>query len=122
MEIQGFELGFDMNRDIIIVDVLGTPDECRFTLDGMHVSKELARIHYRGTEWAKEIDEAKKKEKFEWKKLVKTQPEKLPEQIETLISQLYQSFCNEITEHDWFESPPLRDILSELKEIMSQDQ
>ena len=41
------EYGFDENRKLILLDVLGTPDECRFTYDGIPVSKEVTRIYYR---------------------------------------------------------------------------
>ena len=37
------ELAFDENRKLMIVDVVGTLDECRFTYGGVHVSKEVAR-------------------------------------------------------------------------------
>jgi len=36
------EFGFDEERNLIVVDVLGTLDECRFTFEGMPVSKEIA--------------------------------------------------------------------------------
>src|SRR3990170_4535282 len=37
------ELSFDSQRRLMVIDVIGTLDECRFTLDGFHVSKEIAR-------------------------------------------------------------------------------
>ena len=36
------ELAFDDKRKLMLVDVLGTLDECRFTFGGVHVSKEVA--------------------------------------------------------------------------------
>ena len=57
------EVGFDMERRLVVVDVLGTLDECRFTYDGLPVSKELARIYYRNTEWYTAVNEAKKKDR-----------------------------------------------------------
>ena len=42
-----FEFGIDEKGKLIAVDVLGTPDECRFTSNGIPVSKEVARIWYR---------------------------------------------------------------------------
>jgi phosphoribosylaminoimidazole-succinocarboxamide synthase len=33
------EFSFDENRRLMLVDVLGTPDECRFEYRGMPVSK-----------------------------------------------------------------------------------
>ena len=44
------ELAFDENRKLMIVDVVGTLDECRFTYEGVHVSKEVARQFYKKTQ------------------------------------------------------------------------
>jgi phosphoribosylaminoimidazole-succinocarboxamide synthase len=109
------EFGFDENRELILVDVLGTPDECRFTSDDIPVSKEAARIFYRKTSWFEEVEAAKKKDRVNWKTLVTTPPPPLNKQLDMLFSQLYQAFCNEVTHRDWFEVPPLRSILQELK-------
>ncbi|MEO0260619.1 MAG: phosphoribosylaminoimidazolesuccinocarboxamide synthase, partial [candidate division WOR-3 bacterium] len=54
-----FEFGFDENRNIILVDAVGTLDECRFTYKNIPVSKEIARIYYRKSSWFKEVEEAK---------------------------------------------------------------
>ena len=37
------ELAFNSERQLMVVDVVGTLDECRFTYGGVHVSKEVAR-------------------------------------------------------------------------------
>lgn len=110
------EFGFDEERNLILLDVLGTPDECRFTYDGMPVSKEVARIFYRSTPWYGEVEKAKKLDRVNWKELVKAEPPQLPKRFEELVSMLYQACCNEITKRRWFATPPLRDILSEIKE------
>ncbi|MEM2812371.1 MAG: phosphoribosylaminoimidazolesuccinocarboxamide synthase, partial [Candidatus Bathyarchaeia archaeon] len=55
------ELAFDPERRLMVVDVVGTLDECRFTYRGLHVSKEVARMYYRRTDWAKEVEEAKRR-------------------------------------------------------------
>lgn len=110
-----FEFGMDENLKMIVVDVLGTPDECRFTYDGIPVSKEIARIWYRKSEWYNRVEEAKKKEKIEWKKHVSQGPDPLPPRLAELISHLYLSFCNELTGRKWFDAPQLKAILSELK-------
>lgn len=112
------ELGFDEDRNLMLVDVLGTPDECRFTFEDMPVSKEVARIFYRNTDWCKEVEEAKKKDRVGWKKLVRATPPSLPNRLEELISLLYQACCNEITRKRWFATPPLREILLETKEVL----
>jgi phosphoribosylaminoimidazole-succinocarboxamide synthase len=109
------ELAFDPSRRLMVVDAVGTLDECRFTYDGLHVSKEIARQYYRKTEWYKEVEEAKKKAEKEgisdWKKLVKTQPSKLDSTLETMISQLYMAAANEMTNHKLFDVSKLADIV-----------
>ncbi|MFQ6055317.1 MAG: phosphoribosylaminoimidazolesuccinocarboxamide synthase [Methanosarcinales archaeon] len=112
------EFGFEEDRNLIVVDVLGTPDECRFTLEGMPVSKEVARIFYRNTEWYKEVESAKKRDRLRWKELVKSAPPPLPPRLEVLISLLYQACANEITNRKWFETRPLKEIMLEIKEMI----
>lgn len=109
------EFGFDENRNLVLVDAVGTLDECRFTYNGLPVSKEIARIYYRKTEWFKKIEEAKANNKIEWKKYVDIMPPKLPEELFILISQVYRSYANELTGRKWFNVPPLKEILSKIK-------
>ncbi len=111
------EFGFDENCQPILVDVLGTPDECRFTFQGIPVSKEAARIYYRKTSWYKEVEAAKSKDNVLWKELVSSPPP-LPEKLDQLISQLYMSFCNELTGLSWFDTPSLREVLRELQKVL----
>jgi phosphoribosylaminoimidazole-succinocarboxamide synthase len=110
-----FEFGMDAQGDIMVVDVLGTPDECRFLFDGFHISKEFARRWYRKTEWFTEIEKAKKMGGSDWKSLVKVQPPPLPAEIKKLISQMYLSVTNELTGKRVFDSPPLKKVIKELK-------
>ncbi|HOK57080.1 MAG TPA: phosphoribosylaminoimidazolesuccinocarboxamide synthase [bacterium] len=112
------EFGFDENRNLILVDAVGTLDECRFTYNGIPVSKEIARIYYRKTEWYKKVEEAKKKNKIEWKKYVDIEPPNLPEELFKTISDIYRSYTNEITEKKWFDVPPLKEILSKIKKYI----
>ena len=113
------EYGFDEKRQLILVDILGTPDECRFTYKTIPVSKEVARIHYRKTDWYQTVEKAKKEDRANWKKMVTSAPPKLPPQLFKLISQLYQSTCNQITQREWFATPPLPDILIEIEEQLN---
>jgi len=115
------ELAFDPLRRLMIVDVVGTLDECRFTYNGLHVSKEIARIYYRRTEWAKEVEEAKKKAKEQgienWKRLVKTVPPKLDAKLKMLISQMYMSVANETTGKTLFDAPKLAEVMRNFQSI-----
>lgn len=112
------EFGFDEDRNLIVVDAVGTLDECRFTYDGIPVSKEIARIFYRKTEWFKIIEEAKKKDKIEWKKHVEMNPPSLPNQLISLISAMYKSYVNELTGKKWFEVPSLKEIIFLIKKFL----
>jgi phosphoribosylaminoimidazole-succinocarboxamide synthase len=75
------ELAFDDRRKLIVVDVVGTLDECRFTYAGFHVSKEIARQFYKKTRWYADVEEAKKTAEAkgikDWRTLCKSQPPKL---------------------------------------------
>jgi phosphoribosylaminoimidazole-succinocarboxamide synthase len=110
------EVGFDLQRKLMLVDVFGTLDECRFTYEGLPVSKEIARIYYRNTDWNAAVDAAKKKDRQNWKEICAVKPEPLTLNLKTLISQVYSACTNEITERMWFkDTPPLKDILAEIK-------
>ncbi|MGQ9618297.1 MAG: phosphoribosylaminoimidazolesuccinocarboxamide synthase [Candidatus Aminicenantia bacterium] len=110
-----FEFGFDEKRNIILVDALGTLDECRFTYGGIPVSKEIARIFYRKTDWFKSVEEAKKIDKINWKKFVKSVPPSLPDELSQSISLVYQAYANELTGREWFPAPSIKEILEKIK-------
>jgi len=113
------ELAFDPERRLMVVDVVGTLDECRFSYDRLHVSKEIARQFYRKTSWFMHVEEAKRKAEKEgiedWKKLVKTQPPRLEITLETIISKLYMTTANELTGRRMFDAPDLPEIVKEYK-------
>ncbi len=113
------EVGFDSERHLMLVDVLGTLDECRFTLDGMPVSKEIARVYYRNTPWYQAVGEAKQADRQNWRSICTLQPEPLPPRLKKLISQAYCAVTNEITGREWFKDvPPLKDLLEEIREYL----
>lgn len=108
------EFGFDRDRNLLVVDILGTPDECRFTYRDIPVSKEFLRKHYLATDWYQEVEAAKKVDAIRWKKLVAAQPPGLPSETVALVSSLYKSCCNEITGRQWFHVPPLESVLKKM--------
>jgi len=112
------ELGFDEDRNFVLVDALGTLDECRFTYEGIPVSKEIARIYYRKTEWFQEVESAKKQDRVNWKQIVKSAPPKLPKELYDSISLIYQSYANELTKKKWFDAPEISKILNRIKELI----
>ncbi len=120
------ELAFDSQRRLIVIDVIGTLDECRFTMDGLHVSKEIARQFYRKTSWYKDIEEAKKTAEAkgikDWKSLANKQPPPLDPRLKTIISQMYMSAANEMTGRRFFESPKLADVVKAYKDWAVEQQ
>jgi len=109
------EFGLDVNKKLLMVDVLGTLDECRFTFKGMPISKEIARLYYRKTLWYKELIDAKKKDELNWKEKVNLSPPPLPARLKELISMAYCAFANEITGRVWFRKiPAMKKILEEI--------
>ena len=113
------ELAFDPAREPIVVDVIGTLDECRFTYGGLHVSKEIARQFYKQTGWYKDIEEAKKEAKQkgveDWKTLCKSQPEKLDPDLTRIIRNVYTSTANEFIGSKIFDSPKLAEVMKQYK-------
>ncbi len=59
------EFAFDPVRSLIVVDTLGTLDECRITYNGVEISKEIPRQYYHDFQpaWVAEIARAKKAKK-----------------------------------------------------------
>jgi phosphoribosylaminoimidazole-succinocarboxamide synthase len=119
------ELAFDVARRLMVVDVVGTLDECRFTYHGLHVSKEIARQFYRKTVWYRDVEEAKKRAEAEgvamWKKLCKSRPPKLDSTLKTLISGMYMASANEFTERKLFDVPSLADMVRKYRDYSSLD-
>jgi phosphoribosylaminoimidazole-succinocarboxamide synthase len=113
------EFGFDEERNLIVVDALGTLDECRFTYEQIPISKEIARHYYRKTAWYEEVEKAKKLDPVNWKKLVKENPPPLPSELKTLIENIYLAYCNELTKRSFFSSPPLKELLFALKKFLT---
>jgi phosphoribosylaminoimidazole-succinocarboxamide synthase len=106
----------------MIVDVLGTLDECRFTFDDVHVSKEVARQFYKKTPWYMDLEQAKKdgeaKGVQDWKALSKSQPPKLDPQLKTIIREMYLAVANEMTQTKLFDTPKLPQVIAAYKKYV----
>jgi len=115
------ELAFDEDRKLMVVDVVGTLDECRFTYEGFHVSKEIARQFYKKTPWYADVEEAKKAAEArgvkDWKTLCKSQPPELDPQLKKFIGQMYMAAANELTNRRLFEVPALAKIITKYKKL-----
>ncbi len=114
------EVGFNHDRRLMLVDVLGTLDECRFTYDGLPVSKEIMRIYYRETAWAEAVEEAKDRDRQNWKEVCRLKPEPLPTELKKLVSDVYCSCTNEITGKVWFSGVPSIEVtMQRLKKLLN---
>jgi phosphoribosylaminoimidazole-succinocarboxamide synthase len=113
------ELAFDSERKLLVVDVVGTLDECRFTSDGIHVSKEIARQFYKKTRWYRDVEDAKKTAETQavkdWKALCKSQPPKLDAQLKAIISEMYMAAANEMIERKMFAVSGLADVVKKYR-------
>jgi phosphoribosylaminoimidazole-succinocarboxamide synthase len=116
------ELAFNPERRLMVVDVVGTLDECRFTYEGLHVSKEIARQFYRRTSWFRDVEEAKKRAEAEgvedWKAMCNSSPPKLDPALKTLIGQMYMAVSNEVTERRMFDVPSLAETVKKYREYV----
>jgi len=118
------ELAFDNKRRLMVVDVVGTLDECRFTYDGVHVSKEVARQFYKKTAWYRDVEEAKKTAENsgakDWKALCKSQPPKLDPKLKNIISQMYLAAANELTNRKLFDAPRLAEVIKSYRQHVGE--
>src|SRR4030043_1245439 len=118
------ELAFDDERRLMVVDVVGTLDECRFTYDGVHVSKEVARQFYKKTEWYRDVEEAKKTAETQgakdWKALCKSQPPKLDAPLKAIISEMNMEAANELTDRKLFDAPRLAEVIKSSRQYMGE--
>ena len=99
------EWGISADGRVFLVDAIG-PDELRILKDGVQLSKEFLRGHYRKTTWYQALDRAKSDARAQgisdWKRLVTEAPPALPEDFRELGSQLYQALANHLTGGSWF--------------------
>ena len=109
------EVAFDENRCFMVVDAVGTPDECRFSFGGFEVSKELLRKYYRRTEWYERLKKCKGSEN--WREVV-GEPPRLPAEIKDAVADVYRAFCNEVTGRKLFDAPKLSEVVRRLEEVI----
>lgn len=109
------EVAFDPERRFMVVDVVGTLDECRFTYDRLHVSKEIVRQFYRKTNWYRDVEEAKKRAQAtgvrDWRKLCESSPTKVDPALKIIIREMYMAAANELTSRKLFDAPGLAEVI-----------
>lgn len=81
------ELALDENRNIVLVDSIG-PDELRLSKNGIQLSKEIIRQHYRNSEWYQNLDAVKAKHGSDFKQFIAAPPA-LPKEFKNAVEELY---------------------------------
>lgn len=114
-----FEFALDEKGEIMVVDVVGTPDECRFSWEGLPLSKELLRMYYRATPWYRRLEEAKSRGDGDLHREVGPPPP-LPSRWKETVSLMYQALANAVTGKRWFDVPDLPDVLARVREILKE--
>lgn len=114
------ELAYDDKGNIMLVDVLGTLDECRFLYqtenEQVHVSKQVARDFYKTTSWYDDVmatnDMAKEQGIEDWRSICPSQPKNLPGDFKKIIENMYMATANEMSGNCLFEAPPLQETIN----------
>ncbi len=108
---------------IELADVLGTFDENRFLYQGEQVSKEILRQAYKTLQpdWVTAVDQAKKEAAANnddnWKSYCKQEPQSLPKELITLVSEIYQAGANQYIGTNVFKDiPALDELIPQLRE------
>ena len=115
-----FEWALGADGKLILVDAVG-PDELRILKNGVQLSKEFLRHHYRKSSWYAGLDGAKAqataKAMSDWKRFVEQGPAPLPAPLKELASQIYMSLANRLTGKNWFSQAwPLEEVCTKLEE------
>lgn len=113
-----FEFALDEHRNLLVVDVVGTPDECRFAWNGIPLSKELLRMYYRNTPWYQMLEDAKSRGVEDLRKEVPPPPPLPPVWLQT-VSAMYQALANAVTGRRFFYVPPLAEVLGQIRDLLS---
>ena len=114
-----FEFALDEHRNLMVVDVVGTPDECRFAWEGIPLSKELLRMYYRRTAWFRALEEAKARGVEDLRSAVGPPPP-LPESWKAAVSEMYQALANAVTGRRWFDVPELPEVLDRIRDLLEE--
>jgi len=114
-----FEFALDEHRNLMVVDVMGTPDECRFAWEGIPLSKELLRMYYRQTSWYQALEEAKARGVEDLRSAVGSPPS-LPERWKSAVSEMYQALANAVTGRRWFDVPQLPEVLERIRVLLGE--
>lgn len=109
------ECALDGRGRLMVVDVFGTLDENRFLFDGVHLSKQVLRDHYKTTPWFAELETAKKAgaPKREW-----PAPPGLPKELVKIVSDLYKSTTEAWTGEKVWGAPEIAEVVDSYRKFV----
>lgn len=112
------EFAITPKNEVMLVDVLGTLDEDRFLWNNIHVSKQVARDYYKTTPWYEELETAKSNglPKEQW-----PDPQPLPVDLKTIISNMYKSVCEAWVGEKVFKAPSIEETMNSYKEFLDKN-
>jgi phosphoribosylaminoimidazole-succinocarboxamide synthase len=106
-----------------VADVVGTFDENRFSYQEQELSKEVIRQYYRRTDpaWVDAVSAAKAAARergvADWRSLCDDSPEPLPADVVETVSDVYTAGTNAYTDFDWFDAPPLAEVVASVSAL-----
>jgi phosphoribosylaminoimidazole-succinocarboxamide synthase len=107
---------------LLLADSIG-PDELRLLYKQCHLSKEIIRQVYRGSNWENSLKRAQKLAQEDgsrsWKEIARDElrvaPEPLPSSFKGLIDKLYGALANHLTQEEvFFDHPSLEELAEAL--------
>jgi phosphoribosylaminoimidazole-succinocarboxamide synthase len=111
------EWGVDEDGELVLVDVAGTPDENRFLLDGLDVSKQVLRDYYHGFGLEAEVRRlaASGLPRPRW-----PVPPALPADLLGAVAEMYRALCERWTGERIWQAQPLETAARQAAEALSR--
>lgn len=108
------EFALGPKRELILVDVCGTPDENRFLCGGVNLSKQVVRDYYKENcrAWVKNLEKAKREKKPKGEYPV---PPNLPEDFLGIVGDIYNSVSDAWTGETLPGAPAIEEVVEEYR-------
>lgn len=102
--------------ELIVVGTPGTPDDARYTIDGVHVGKQVIRDYYRHLDLEEEIRDwlTSGRPRSTW-----PEPPALPMGFVLPVANMYRSLCEAWTGERIWEAPSLREAVETVQLLNS---
>lgn len=113
------------NGRLLVCDVIGTPDENRFQLDGLPANKEVLRRYHLENDllWVEEVMRIKRSTGgvTGWQKRCARAPAALPSKFRDLCAETYCALANSYLGREWFAARDLDGLLHEISKFRGEE-